>query len=222
MKTNSFKIARTALLLGSACLALGATSLLAEGAASGGMSVPPPGLRSGLYLATDAGLNLADDLAVSGGSVSLSPGVRWDFSMGYAIKLADNLTLAPEVECGIIYNALDNASAGHRSASASGSFWQVPLMANVVLNWQFYPHWVLYGGGGAGLDYNTLSVDSVNGYGIYMTGSESDFAWQGMAGIKYVFGSSELGVGWKYLAVQPSGLQTVGNNAFMLSYTVHF
>lgn len=43
-----------------------------------------------------------------------------------------------------------------------------------------------------------------------------------MAGIKYSFGASEVGLGYKYLAVQPNGLQTVGNNTFMLCYSVHF
>lgn len=222
MKTKSRKVTRTALLLGSASLALGATSILAADDSSGGMVVPPPGLRSGVYFATDAGVNLADDLTVSRNSVSLSPGVRWDVSMGYAIKLADQLTLAPELEVGIIYNALDSASAGRKSASVSGSYIQVPVMANAVLNWQFCPSWVLYAGAGAGYDYSYLDVTGVNGRGIDASGGESDFAWQGMAGIKYAFGSSEVGLGYKYLAVQPSGLDTIGNNTFTLSYTLHF
>ena len=214
MKTCSCKVIRIALMLGSASVVLGATSLLAGDGSSG--------LSSGLYLATDAGLNLADNLTTSSGSISLSPGLRWDFSTGYAFKLSDQLTLAPELEVGIIYNSLDNASAGGQSASVSGSFTQVPLLANAVLNWQFSPNWVAYAGAGAGLDYSFLSVSSAGGIGLGATASESDFAWQGMAGIRYKFGSSELGLGYKYLAVQPSGLQTVGNNAFMVSYTFHF
>lgn len=219
MKTSSCNTTRIALILGSASLALGATSLLADDASSGGMVVPPPGLRSGFYIATDAGLNLADDLAISRstGSISLSPGVRWDLSMGYAIKLTDELTLAPELEVGVIYNELDTASAGHNHASVSGAYYQVPIMVNAVLNWQFSPNWVLYAGAGAGYDYNYLDVT-----GVSVTGGESDFAWQGMAGIKYAFGASEVGLGYKYLAVQPSGLNTIGNNTFMLSYTLHF
>lgn len=217
MKTSSCNSTRIALLLGSASLALGATSLLAEDASSAGMVVPPPGLRQGLYLATDAGVNLAGNLTVPSGSISLSPGVRWDMIMGYAIKLSDNVTLSPEVEFGIIYNGLNTASAGHRSASASGSFFQVPLMANAVVNWQFSPRWVLYGGGGAGLDYSSLDVT-----GVGWSNGESDFAWQGMAGIKYAFANSEVGLGYKYLAVQPSGLRTIGNNMILLSYTMHF
>lgn len=201
-------------MLGSASLVLGATSLLAQDTSSG--------LKSGLYLSTDAGLNLADNLTMSEGSISLSPGLRWDVSMGYAFKLSDRFSLDPEMEVGILYNSLDTASAGGQGASVSGSLTQVPVLANAVLNWQFNPHWVAYAGGGAGYDYSSLNVSSVGGIGIGATGSESDFAWQGMAGIRYMFGSSELGLGYKYLAVKLSGLQTVGNNAIMVSYTFHF
>lgn len=222
MKTSSYNVTRIALLLGSASLALGANPLLAADDSSAGLVAPPPELRSGLYMATEAGVNLADDLTVARDSIKLSPGVRWDLSMGYAVKLSDQVTLAPEVEVGIIYNALDSISAGRLGASISGSYVQVPVMANAVLNWQFSPNWVLYAGAGAGYDYNNLDITGVNGNGVEVTGGESDFAWQGMAGIKYAFGSSELGLGYKYLAVQPSGLDTVGNNAFLLSYTLHF
>ena len=167
-------------------------------------------------MGTEVGLNLVDDLTQTintsagsvSGSISLSPGVRWDLSMGYAIKLADQVTLGPELEAGIMYNALDTASArvtkAHRERSVGGYFIQVPLMANAVLRWQFSPGWVFYGGGGAGYDYNFLGVDNVAGIGVNLNHNEGDFAWQGMAGIKYAFGASEVGLGYKYLAIQPT------------------
>ncbi len=229
MKTCLNNVKHITLLLGSASLALSATSLLAADADSSGMVVPPPELRSGVYLGTEVGLNLADDLTGSGhtflgpttASVSFSPGVRWDLSLGYAIKLADQLTLGPEVEVGILYNPLDSVSgraAGVSvSKSISGYLIQVPVMGNAVLRWQFSPGWVLYGGGGAGYDYCVLGVNNDD-----HIGHEGDFAWQAMVGLKYAFGPSEVGLGYKYLAVQPSGAKTVGNNSIMLSYTVHF
>jgi hypothetical protein len=55
-----------------------------------------------------------------------------------------------------------------------------------------------------------------------LTGNECDFAWQGMVGVRYAFGSSEIGLGYKYLSVKPNGVQTVGNSAIMASYTLHF
>lgn len=224
MKTGSPNTKRIVLALGSISLALSATSLLAADTGYSGMAGSSTGLQSGLYMATDLGLNLADDLTVSSvGSVSLSPGVRWDLSTGYAFKLADQLTLAPEVEVGVIYNPLDKATAaGGPSASISGSYVQVPVMGNGIVNWQFSPHWVAYAGGGAGYDYMSLDVTSVGGASFSGTSNESDFAWQGLAGIRYAFGSSEVGLGYKYLAVKPSGMETIGNSTILLSFTVHF
>lgn len=95
-------------------------------------------------------------------------------------------------------------------------------MANAVLNWEFSPHWVVYAGAGIGCDFSTLHISSVGGIGVNSTGNDTDFAWQGVVGIRYVFRASEVGLGYKCLAVQPSGLNTVGNNEVMLSYTLHF
>jgi opacity protein-like surface antigen len=208
MKLKSCTAIRTGVLLGSASLALAATPLLADDSHT-----------TGLYLGTDVGLNLADDLVVPGfGSISLDPGVRWDVTMGYAFKLADQLTLAPEVEVGLMYNSYDKATEfGVGSAPISGDLLQVPIVANLILNWHFSDNWVAYGGGGAGYDYFETDNNDIG-----LSSSESDFAWQGEAGIKYKFGASELGLGYKYLASQPSGLQTVGNSAILVSYTLHF
>jgi hypothetical protein len=138
--------------------------------------------------------------------------------MGYDFKLSDQLSLAPELEIGLMYNPLDTAtSTGGGSKSISGQFLQVPMMANAILNWQFAPNWVAYGGAGAGMDYSIL-----NATGVSVIGSEADFAWQGMVGVRYAFGSSEVGLGYKYLSVQPSGVNTVGNSSIMASYTYHF
>lgn len=214
MKTSTHNIKRMLLALGTVSLALGTTSLLAADADYGGMTGSSTGLQSGSYIATDLGLNLASDLTVPFvGSISLSPGVRWDISTGYAFKLADQLTLAPEVELGIIYNPLDKATGG---GSVSGSYVQVPVMADGVLNWQFSPHWVVYAGGGAGVDYSSLDISGAG------TGRESDFAWQGLAGIRYGFGPGEIGLGYKYLAVKPSGMETIGNNTVLVTLMFHF
>jgi len=208
MKLKSCKTIRTVVLLGSATMALTSTSLLADGSNS-----------TGLYIGTDAGLNLAGDLTIPGlTSISLSPGVRWDFTTGYAFKLADNLTLAPEVELGLIYNSFDKDTVnGVGTAPVNGDLLQVPILGNLILNWHFSDNWVAYGGGGAGYDYFVLDETDLG-----VSSTESDFAWQGEAGIKYKFGSSEVGLGYKYLASQPSGLKTVANNAIMVTYTLHF
>ena len=246
MKSCSDKVIRIALMLGSASLVLSATSLLAaDGSAtapatgSGSATAPVTGSgsatapivgngTSGFYLGMDLGLNVASDLTenipdVGSGSISQYPGLRLDISAGYAFKLSDQFTLAPEVEVGVMVNALNEASVpGAGTASVQGYFTQVPLMVNGVLNWQFDPNWDAYVGAGVGRDYMSLDITSVAGESTSITGSESDAAWQFMLGIQYKYGSSELGLGYKYLAVQPSGMSTVGNSAILLCYVVHF
>jgi hypothetical protein len=215
-KKSANKVARFGLVLGSAGLMLGATSLRAQDV----------NLR-GFYMATDAGVNLADNLVLpgaNGGSISSGTGIRWDVSMGYDFKLSDQLSLAPEMEVGLMYNPLDTATpTGGGSTPISGQYLQVPVLANGILNWNFSPHWVAYGGVGAGLDYGVLNITGIGGNNVgNLTGGEADFAWQGMVGIRYAFGSSEVGLGYKYLSVKPNGVDTVGNSAIMVSYTCHF
>ena len=200
MKTYN-KVTRTALMLGSATMVLGATSLLAQNA---GMSAPAPGLRSGFYMGADAGVNL---LQISGThSVTADSGLRLDLTMGYAIKLTDHVTLAPELEVGYIENTFKSADSSH-----TRELDQVPVLGNVLLNWEITPNWTLYGGGGAGVD-------------SYSSGPESDtvFAWQGEAGIRYAFGSSEIGVGYKYLGCETSDHVNIDNHSILASFTYHF
>jgi opacity protein-like surface antigen len=215
MKVYPCKIVRITLLLVSAGLVLGATSLIA-----GEVS---PGLKSGPYVGMDIGVNLASDLTVpSETSISLSPGVRWGVSAGYAFKLDDHLTVGPELEIGLMFNPLDNSSSGGGSASVDGYFSQVPMMANGVLHWQVSSNWVAYAGGGVGYNYSYLDITSVDGVDVNSTGSETDFAWQGMAGLRYKFGAIEFGLGYKYLGFTPSGMETVNDNAILLTYRIRF
>lgn len=183
------------------------------------------GLRSGPYVTTDAGVNLAEKLKgrgdLTGLSASFSPGVRWDLSTGYAFKLADALTLAAELQVGIIYNSFDRASYNAPgfsiSAPIDGNFLQVPLLFNAIVNYEVLHNWVIYAGGGVGVNF---VFDNISGSDVI--GDESDFAWQGFGGIKYEFGRSDLGVGYKYLGFQPSGAKTLGNNDILVSYGFHF
>jgi opacity protein-like surface antigen len=178
----------------------------------------------GLYFNTDAGVNFMNNLVAPGVlSISLDTGLRWDVSMGYAFKIADRLTLGPEMETGILYNSLNQATPpGGSSSPVSGEYLQVPILANLVANWHFNSHWVAYAGAGAGYNLSTMSVTSVSGIDTSVFASEADFAWQGIAGIRYKFGSSALGLGYKYLAFTPNGLNTVGNSSILASYTLSF
>ncbi len=227
MKSNCRDLSRLASFLGAASLLLGAGSLRADDTASSvSMIVPAPTLRSGAYAVVDAGLNLPDDLANSHGSISLNSGVRCDLSVGYAFKIVDQLTIAPAAEVGIIYDSTKTASFNGTSKSASGSFYQVPVLADLILNWEFYPHCVFYAGGGAGVEYNKLNATGIvtgrRGISTDVLNGEAAFAWQALFGFRYTFGANEVSVGYKYLGTQPSGLNALGNHAIMAAYSVHF
>ena len=204
MKIDSFRAMRIATALGLAGLLSGMTPSFAED------------ICSGYYLAADAGLNLADNLSARNFSISLDPGFRLDASAGYAFKLSNQFSLAPEFEAGFIYNSFS-------INSSSGYYMQVPLIANALLNWRFSSGWVAYAGGGVGYNYNYFSDSHIGGFSLGPAANgEFDFAWQAMAGIHYHFGGGEIGLGYKYLAVQPSDWQTVGNNTILISYTFYF
>lgn len=205
MKTKTIKsgkVTRMAVMLGSASLVLGATSVLAQNA---GMSAPAPGLRQGFYVGADAGGNLLSVTHSSG--TTFDPGLRVDLDLGYAIKVCDHFTLAPELEGGYLYNTWS-------AAGASGHVTQVPGLGKIVANFEFAPNWVVYVGGGAGCAYVDASGANLH---------ETDFAWQGEAGIRYAFGSSDIGVGYKYLGFDTAhGNARFDNNSIMASYTFHF
>ena len=189
------------------------------------MIVPPPTLRSGAYFAVDAGLNVPDNLANSHATATLATGVRCDLSLGYAIPVVKHLTIAPAAEMGILYSSLNTLSTASGTANVSGSFYQIPVMGDLIVNWEFFPHCVLYGGGGAGVEYNKLNVSgntAVHGFSTDITNGEAGFAWQVLTGIRYTIGATEISVGYKYLSSDASGLNTIGNSAIMAAFAVHF
>jgi opacity protein-like surface antigen len=209
MKIRCRNVVRAGLALG--CMGLTATASRAIADDS----------LSGFYVSTDAGLNLASDLNAANVSISLRPGVRGDASVGHAWKVADELSVATELEAGILYNDLDKAMSPGQSIAAGGSLTDVPLLAHAVLNWHFHPHWVAYAGAGVGCAFSSLHLNA-GGSNYGLTGTDVDFAWQAMTGIRYRFGSNEIGLGYEYFSFRRSGLQTVGNHAIVASYSFCF
>jgi hypothetical protein len=176
---------------------------------------------SGFYASTDAGLNLASDLNAPAVSISLRPGVRGDASLGRAWQVADHFSAGAELEAGILYNSLNKAKSQVQSVSVGGSLMDVPLLAHAVVHWQFHQHWGAYAGIGAGCAFSSLHIDSAGG-NFGLNGTKVDFAWQAMTGFRYRFGPNEIGVGYEYFSFHRSGVQTVGNNTILASYTFNF
>jgi OmpA-OmpF porin, OOP family len=176
---------------------------------------------SGFYVNTGAGLNLSSDLNAAAVSISLRPGVRGDASLGRAWGLAGNFSAGAEIQTGILYNTLDKARSQGQSVSVGGSLMDVPLLAHAVLHWQFQPRWTAYAGAGVGCAFSSLHINSTGGnYGL--NGTDVDFAWQAMTGIRYRFGASEVGLGYEYFSFRRSGVEMVGNNTILVSYTFRF
>jgi len=212
MKSNDTKRSQLAVMGALALLAACATTTQAGD------------VSAGWYMSTDAGINLMQDLQPSGsmGKVSLDPGVRWSLSAGYGFKLAPKLTLGVEMETGILYNSLRSVSAGGASASLGGDYYQIPLLANLVLNYHA-GKWVPYIGFGGGMNYTAISINSVGSVPVSSLGNETDPAIEGEAGIRYQLSNrSELGLGYKFLGVLPTGLNLVQNHSFSLTYAFHF
>jgi len=192
MKLNELKITRLAAVGGLSMLVVCATIARADG-----------GAGEGFYLGTDAGLNILE----GNKNVRTEPGVRWDLEGGYGFKLSPQLTLAPELEAGWIYNNLRH----------TGEINQIPLLCNFVLN-AHLGKWVPYFGLGGGGDIINASSGKGGGY------SNMDLALQAQAGVRYmVTDHFDVGVGYKYLVdfLEHRG-ETASDNSFLLSASYHF
>lgn len=183
--------------------------------------LPAQDTLSGFYLGTDAGLNLISKLNSPDVSISLRPGVRGDGYLGRAWRLSDEFSAAGELEAGFLYNTVYKATSQGQGVAAGGSLSDVPVLAHAVLRWEFHPHWIAYGGAGAGCAFSSLHINA-GGSNYGLDGTDADFAWQAMTGIHYQFGSSEIGLGYEYFSFKRPGIQTVGNNTILASYTFRF
>lgn len=188
---KDLKITQLAAVGGLSLLVACATTAKADGAAG-----------AGFYLGADSGLNILE----GNHNLRTEPGIRGDLVAGYGFKLTPEITLAPELETGWIYNNL----RGHHG----GQINQIPLLANVVLNYHI-GKWVPYLGLGAGGD--SINVDQ----GRY---SNMDLAAQAQAGVRYLVSDNfDVGVGYKYMVdFLEHGGETANNNTFLLSASYHF
>lgn len=205
-----------AAIMSTMLLAAGTTSLRAE-----------DGGHTGPYFTADGGLSLLEDIT-SGyggitGTVSSKPGFRLSIAGGYDFYASSSMSVGAELETGLLWNSLDSVTAGGSSASLSGNFLQVPVLANLVAKFQAGQKWSVYLGGGGGMVFNNLTVDSVGGSPADLSANETDAAVQGMAGLLYKLNeNSEIGVGYKFLATFPEGIDRITSHAFSLVYSLRF
>jgi len=181
---------------------------------------------SGFYFGPELGLafqqdvnlqdingNLAGIEGTLGGSLTMSPGVRFNLPIGYQPVDWFAVEFAP----GIIWNQLDylNLSGsgsfnGGPQQSVSGridldgGYYQVPLVINFIFKIPTDSPWVPYLGGGIGASYTYMNLtqwDAGSGVSADLTnfdGSCWSLAYQGIAGFDYKF-TDEVSLGLKYI-----------------------
>jgi len=175
---------------------LPAPSPVSPGAASG--PLPGPGYRTPLagklYVGFDLCAALQNDITLSdtaGDSerVTFDPGPRFDLQLGY--NLAKNW--AAELELGFIVSPVKYSYAF--GSGNSVALVEVPVMVNVIYSRPLWGHCSAYVGGGAG----GVFINYQDAFGN-TTPAATTFGYQGMAGLKYVFGPKwDMGIGYKVL-----------------------
>ena len=179
----------------------------------------------GFYFTGDIGPSFVPDFNSSrfGFPASFSPdtGVRISADLGYNFLASGGLTLGGEFETGLIYNELSSVNGGGSSYS-HGDYYQVPLLANLVLKYHLgsVVPYVGFGGGG---DYSEARVHAHGYYYGYSAWSyETDPAIQAMAGVRFPLSPiCDLGVGYKFLAAFP-GEGTIMTHAALVNFTLRF
>lgn len=156
-----------------------------------------------LYVKGDLGGNITQDTDLKeffgpvtpGSKVKFDPGVRFGVAAGYWITD----WFAAEGETGIMANNIKSITEASR---ADATFSNVPFLANLriqVPNARFSP----YIGAGAGGSASVLDTDRITINGTTMDGSDSDtvFAYQGFAGVKYQINEQMwAGIEYRYFA----------------------
>jgi len=210
MKTNKMR-----LLIGAAAVAAlnWAACLQAQSALPGSMPGQDYTLAANnkVYLSFDMGtafqqdINLYDSIG-DNEKVTFDTGARLDCELGFNITP----NWAVELETGLIDNQVKN-SAILGTDFMNVDLMEIPIMANVIYTRPLGRNFSVYLGGGLGAAFSQYYTD-LGGE----TQSDTTFAFQGLAGLKYTFaGRWDLGVTYKFLGTTKHdvgpGIDPMGN-----------
>jgi opacity protein-like surface antigen len=176
-----------------ALLALASVRVMAASALELGQGSPYYGwYDAGVAYIQDAELTSFFDEAVAGAKVAFDPGFRVGLGVGYRFTKV----LSGELEAGFQYNTLKSIEGAARSEAR---MYQVPLMANLVLQLFNKTRLVPFLSAGVGSFFAYLDADDVWIGGTRISDSSDcfTFAYQGTAGLRYDF-SGALGLGLSY------------------------
>jgi opacity protein-like surface antigen len=147
---------------------------------------------------------------LSGASLSLDTGIRFDLGLAYDVTEWFNVQLAS----GLIWNEVSKmqgtvvdgvpsvVGGNARLSGGSGDMYQVPIMVNGEFRLPLGKDMKLTLGGGLGAVWGDLSVSGVNlstapAVRASVDGSDWAFAYQGSLGLEWVL-SSNVSLGAKY------------------------
>jgi opacity protein-like surface antigen len=181
----------------------------------------------GWYLGGDLGPSFLQNFQSSRfgfpGGFTARTGFRFDLEPGYNFLTAPALTLGGEFETGILYNYLSSVTENGFSGSLHGDYYQVPILANLVVHFHTDSIVLPYVGVGGGGDYSEARIHSPGFFGYENTNDRIDPAVQGMAGVRFRINPvTDVGLGYKFLAAFPSGGHYIGNHSILANFVVHF
>lgn len=186
------------------------------------------GDEHGPHLRISAGVNQISDTDIKDSNL----GVKWDtgveFNVAYGFALMGDLAL--ELGVGMTYNSMkESYNNVGLTAGADGELWQIPVMAHLVYEFHLGESLVLGVNGGAGFQYNSVTLDSFGGFPVGRSQSSWTFRYE--AGLELTWSLSEtsaLGAYAKYAWApgielpDDEELATAGNMGFGVMYILEF
>jgi len=151
--------------------------------------------ETGLYFNAEGGISFAQDVDISSGGAARTAEFDTGFRAGVGVGYNFTRNLGVEFDTGWIWNEVSNP----RDFGLNGdiSLVQVPFMVNAVYRFETGSKWVPYVGVGVGASYSVFDVDAT---GVEDSDGDLVFAWQAMAGVRYMFQENmSIGAGYKYL-----------------------
>lgn len=175
-------------------------------------TLPVFGQSTGFYVKADVGGNITQDANLREFFGPVAPGTKVKFDPGFRAGLAGGYQLtdwfAPEVEVGFLENRIDSITGADRVHNTW--FANVPFLVNGKLQYPNSSPLTPYVGAGVGFSESIIDVGRIDLGGTSLHGDISDtvFAWQAFAGLRYRFNDSMgLSVEYRYFAADGASWQ---------------
>jgi opacity protein-like surface antigen len=181
----------------------------------------------GFYLNGEAGPSFMPNFQSSRfgfqGNFQMDTGTRVSAEPGYNFLATERLTLGGEAEISGIYNRFSHVQESGVQLSRRGDFYQMPLLANMVLKFHTDSFVIPYIGIGGGGDFTWARIDSPGFSGHDDHHDEIDPAVQAMGGVRFRLNPNmDLGLGYKFLADFPNEGKYIATHSVMVSFSVKF